>query len=114
MILAIEILFLIAGVYAIITAKLPSWFVGKGFKAQGNKVRILGILMAAIMPMMLCFGIAIGFVGAMANFNPSNISTGFEIVFVILMAIIVTIVVRRIREHEGEAVIDPPNKQPLG
>jgi hypothetical protein len=113
MILAIEIVFLIAGAYALITAKMPSWIVGKGYKAEGNKVRLLGTLMAATLPIVLCGGFTIGIVGEIANFNPTTVAIIFEIGFVIVVAIIVAVVLKNVREPVGTSVINPPGQPPL-
>lgn len=116
MILAIEILFLIAGLYATFTAKLPSWFVGKGYKAEGSKVRLLGILMAATLPIVFCGGFVLGVASGIAEFDPTAPVTIFEIGYVIIVAIIVTVVVRNIRVPESTATpptITPPGQSPL-
>lgn len=100
MILVIEIAFLIAGLYALFTAKMPSWIVGKGYKAEGNKVRMIGGLMAALLPGVLCLGFTLGFASAFANFDPTGWATGIEIVVVILVAIAVTLMIRNVREPD--------------
>jgi chromate transport protein ChrA len=97
MILIIEILFLLAGLYALFTAKMPSWIVGKGYKAEGNQVRLIGGLMAALLPGVLCLGFTLGFVGAFAEFDPTGWITFVEIAIVILVAIIVTVMLRKVR-----------------
>lgn len=116
MILAIEILFLIAGLYAAFTAKLPSWFVGKGYKAEGSKVRLLGILMAATLPIVFCGAFTIGIAAAFGNIDPTALVTVFEIGYVIIIAIVVAVVIRNIRVPEGTATpptITPPGQSPL-
>jgi predicted lipid-binding transport protein (Tim44 family) len=97
MILAIEVLFLIAGLYALFTAKMPSMIVGKGFKAEGNKVRIIGGLMVALLPGILCLGFTLGLAGGIMDFDPRVLVTLSEIGIVIAAAIIVTLVIRNIR-----------------
>lgn len=100
MILILEIAFLIAGVYAIFTAKMPSWIVGKGYKAEGNSVRLLGILMAAVLPVVFCGSFTIGVVAGMNNTDPTFLAVGFEIASVILVAIVVTVILRRVRQPD--------------
>jgi hypothetical protein len=100
MILALEILFLVAGLYALFTGKMPSWIVGKGYKAEGNPVRLLGILMVAVLPSVFCGGIVIGIASAQADFDPTWIAIAFEFISVIVAAIIVTLVLRRIRQPD--------------
>jgi hypothetical protein len=101
MILVIEIAFLIAGLYALFTAKMPSWIVGKGYKAEGNKVRVLGALMAALLPGVLCITFSLGVVSTFVSFDPTGWAVGLEFGIVILAAIIVTIVLRNIRQPDA-------------
>jgi hypothetical protein len=113
MILVIEIAFLVAGLYALFTAKMPSWIVGRGFKAEGNNVRLIGGLMAVLLPGVLCMGFTLGFVGAYANFDPTGWATGIEIVVVIVVAIIVTVALRKIRvPNAPPATMDTTNIEP--
>lgn len=105
MILVIEIAFLIAGLYALFTAKMPAWIVGKGYKAEGGKVRILGGLMAALLPGVFCLGFTLGLAGGFSGFDPTGWITGMEIVTVIIVAIIVTLVLRNIRVPDEPPVI---------
>jgi hypothetical protein len=105
MILIIEVAFLIAGLYALFTAKLPAWIVGKGFKAEGSKVRWVGALMAALLPGVLCLGFTLGIVSAFAEFDAQGLAVIMEIVIVIVAAIIVTLLIRNIREPD---VPQPP------
>jgi hypothetical protein len=100
MILAIEIVFLIAGLYALFTAKMPSWIIGKGYKAEGGSVRLLGALMAALLPGVTCMGFTAGFAGAFMNFDPTVWVTVLEIFIVIVVAVIVTISLRNIRVQD--------------
>jgi len=62
MLFAIEILLFGMGLYAAITAKLPSWFVGKGFIAEGNPVRLLGVLMITPLPVAFCAGFTLAII----------------------------------------------------
>jgi hypothetical protein len=113
MILVIEIMFLLAGGYALISGKLPGWFVGKGYKAEGTKVRLLGGVMAATLPVVFCGGFVLGFAGALAGFDPTMPISVFEFAYVIILAIIVAVVVRNIRVPEGSSIImDQPPIQP--
>jgi len=112
MILVIEILFLIVGVYALVTAKMPSWMVGKGYKAEGNKVRWIGALMMVLLPGELCAGFTLGFAGGFAGFDPSGWAVGFEFVTVIIVAIIVSIVLRKIRVPDAQLESISTNIEP--
>jgi hypothetical protein len=98
MILVIEIAFFIAGIYALITSRMPSWMVGRGYKAEGNQVRLLGIFMTVLLPGMFCGGLGIGFISGMMDSDPAVPATIFEIGSVIIAAIIVSVVLRRIRQ----------------
>jgi predicted lipid-binding transport protein (Tim44 family) len=101
MIFFIEVAFLIAGLYALFTAKMPSWLVGKGFKAEGNKVRMLGALMAVLLPGALCMGFTLGIIGAYADFDPTIWASVLEFVTVIIVAIIVSVVIKNIRVSDA-------------
>jgi hypothetical protein len=112
MILVIEIVFLIAGLYALFAGKMPSWIVGKGYKAEGSTVRLIGFLMAALLPGMLCGGFVIGLFAT--NSNPTGLAMGFEIVSVILAAIVLTVVIRRIRTPDlppASTELPPPRPE---
>ena len=103
MIFIIEVAFLIAGLYALFTAKMPSWIVGKGYKAEGNNVRLIGALMAALLPGALCIGFTVGVVSGFANFDPTIWVGVLEFITVITVAIIATVVLRNIRVPDQPA-----------
>ena len=109
MILVIEVAFLIAGLYALFTATMPAWMMGKGYKAEGPKVRVLGAVMAALLPAVFCLGLVLGIVGGTAGFDPTGWITALEVIIVIVMAIIVTVVLRNIRQPDvPSAPSEPP------
>lgn len=97
MILIIEVIFLFAGLYALFTAKMPSWIVGKGYKAEGNQVRLLGAFMALLLPGIFCLGFTVGMVGGVADFDPTNWVGVLEFATVIVAALVVTFTLRSIR-----------------
>ncbi|MCE9645259.1 MAG: hypothetical protein K8S20_04605 [Chloroflexi bacterium] len=103
MILILELAFLVAGVYALFTAKMPAWIVGKGYKAEGSPVRLLGALMAALLPGVFCGSFGIGIIAGMSNFDPTLLVIVFEIGAVIAVAVIVTVALRRIRQPDSPA-----------
>ena len=109
MILVLEVAFLVAGVYAIFTAKIPTWMVGKGYKAEGNSARLLGVLMAALLPGLFCAGVTVGIIAGVNDFDSTLLVSGIEIGSVILVAIIVTVVIRRIRQPDVPAQQIPPS-----
>jgi hypothetical protein len=102
MLLILELVFFGMGLYGLITAKLPSWFVGKGFFAEGNEVRLLSIPMIAPLPLALCAGLVLGII------DPDLIWVGsaIEFVAVIAAAIIVIVVLRKIRKPVETKVIN--------
>lgn len=91
-----EIILLVAGIYAIITAKLPSWFVGKGYYAEGPQVRVLGILLAIPLPLAFCSGLVLGIVDPELLTYASII----EIVSTLGVALIAVVMLRQIRKPE--------------
>jgi hypothetical protein len=109
MILIIEIIFLFAGLYALFTAKMPSWIVGKGYKAEGNKVRLIGALMALLLPGVFCLGLTVGFLGGYADFDPTSWVSVLEFGTVIVVALIVTFALRSIRVPDVPAEISISN-----
>lgn len=96
MLFIVEILFFIMGLYALFAAKLPSWFVGKGYIAEGSQVRVLGIIMAAPLPVAFCAGFTLGII------NPDyvGIASAIEIVMILAAALIVVFSLRNIRKPE--------------
>ncbi|HKJ37647.1 MAG TPA: hypothetical protein VJ972_02650 [Anaerolineales bacterium] len=112
MILILEILFLIGGLYALFTAKMPSILVGKGYKAEGNQVRMMGGLMAALLPGILCLGFTIGFVGGVAEFDPTLWVSVLEFVIVIVVAIVVNVTIKKIRVPDNPTDPNTSNLEP--
>jgi hypothetical protein len=96
MLFIVEILFFIMGLYALFAAKLPSWFVGKGYYAEGSQVRVLGILMAAPLPVAFCAGLVLG----MIDPDLIGIASVIEIVMILAAALIVVFTLRNIRKPE--------------
>lgn len=103
MLFIVEILFFVMGLYAIVSAKLPSWFVGKGYIAEGNQVRVLGLIMAAPLPLAFCAGLVLGIV------DPELITaaTGIEVVAILVSALITVFTLRKIRKPETPPEIKP-------
>ena len=61
MLIVLEILFFIFGLYAIVTTKLPAFLVGGGnYKIEGPNVRILGLLLALPLPVAFIGGLLLG------------------------------------------------------
>src|SRR5690349_7988797 len=94
MLFILEIVFFGMGIYGLITAKLPSWFVGKGYYAEGNEVRLLSGLMIVPLPLAFCAGVTLGMI------DPDSIwiASAIEVVAIIAAAIIVAVTLRKIRK----------------
>ena len=108
MLFILELVFFGMGIYGLITAKLPSWFVGKGFFAEGSEVRLLSIPMIAPLPLAFCAGAVIGII------DPDLIWAGsaIEFVAVIAAAIIVVVTLRKIRKPlETKAINQQLNQE---
>lgn len=91
-----EVIFLFAGIYAIVTAKLPSWFVGKGYYAEGPQVRVLGIVMAIPLPLAFCAGFVLGII------DPELVTYAsiLEVVSMLAVSLIAVFTLRSIRKPE--------------
>lgn len=96
MLFVVEILFFFMGLYAIFAAKLPSWFVGKGYIAEGNPVRVLGLVMAAPLPVAFCAGFAL----AIIDPDIAGFATVLEIVLILAAVLITIFTLRNIRKPE--------------
>lgn len=96
MLFIVEILFFVMGIYALIAARLPAWFVGKGYIAEGSTVRVLGLIMAAPLPVGFCAGIVVGII------DPELISSiGFiEGLSIVAVSVIAVFTLRKIRKPE--------------
>jgi uncharacterized membrane protein len=96
MLFIVEILFFFMGLYALFTAKLPSWFVGKGFIAEGSPVRVLGVVMAAPLPLAFCAGLTLGLI------DPELVTYAsiLEIILIVGAALIAVVTLRNIRKPE--------------
>jgi hypothetical protein len=107
MLFILEIVFFGMGIYGLITAKLPSWFVGKGFFAEGNEVRLLSIPMIVPLPLAFCAGLVLGII------DPDLIWVGsaIEFITIIIAAIIVVVTLRKIRKPVVTPLTDQQFKQ---
>lgn len=96
MLFIVEVVFFVMGLYALFAAKLPSWFVGKGYFAEGSQVRVLGIIMAAPLPVAFCAGFTLGIIDP----NLVGYASALEIVMILAAALIVVFTLRNIRKPE--------------
>lgn len=96
MLLALEIAFLLGGLYAIFTGKLPGGFLfgGGKYTAEGPAARWLGALL--LLPLPLAF--AVGFILALLLGEGATPYIWIaELLIIISIAIIASILFRRIR-----------------
>lgn len=95
MILILEIIFLIAGLWAIATGKLPAFLFGGGhYTAEGTAVRLLGILLILPLPLAFMAGIVLGL---LFGEDAPGYAVVTEIVIVIGVAIAASIAFRFVR-----------------
>ncbi len=107
MLLAVELLFLGAGIFAVIAGRLPEWFVGKGYYAEGPLVRVLGGAMILPLPIAFCAG----FMLALIDTNLASMATIIEIVLILGVAIGVVITLRKIRKPVASLQTTSPSSQ---
>lgn len=89
MILGIEIVLLIYGIYALIKA---NYNLGKDRKVTGNKARILGVISLVPLPLSFFVGMVAGLFIALSN-QPTNPLIFSAIEFLIVIVVLVTIFV---------------------
>jgi ABC-type bacteriocin/lantibiotic exporter with double-glycine peptidase domain len=89
------------GIYGLITAKLPAWFVGKGYYAEGSQVRMLSALMIVPLPLAFCAGLTLGIIDS----DLIWIGSAIEIVAIIAAAIVVSVTLKKIRKPIESAQI---------
>jgi hypothetical protein len=94
--LILEITMFISGLLALITGKLPpslfKLLFGKGeYQADSNTARLFGLLLMSPFPLAILFGVL---------FGPERAAyaTGFEVLIVLVVALIAARMVRRFRQ----------------
>jgi hypothetical protein len=88
-----EVMFLVMGIYAILKAELPSWFVGNGYIARGAQVRVLGVLLAIPLPLSFFSGIAL----ALIDEELIWIGSSIELISMLIVSLVAVLSLRRIR-----------------
>ena len=92
MLLIIEIAMLIGGIYAIITAKVPSFLVGGGkYQVEGTVARLFGVLLILPLPVAFLGGIIFAL---LFGEDGTGYAVIFELITVFGVAIIATVLVR--------------------
>ena len=100
MLLILELLFLVAGLWALIIGKLPErifrFLFGKGiYHLPAHKTRLFGLLLASPLPVSFT---ATFFLTIIFGERSTGIVLGFELVYFISVMILSIIIVRKIRE----------------
>lgn len=97
MILILEILFLISGVWAVFTGKLPAFlFGGDKYQIEGIAIRVLGVVLLLPMPLAFIGGVVL--VLLFDQTTATTYGTLLEIVLVLGVAILALVVVRFVRK----------------
>ena len=105
--LIVEILMLIAGLWALITGKLPETLFkvlfGKGkYYIDSKNARLLGILLALPIPLVFISGLVLSmFFGGDSVLYAALL----EIVIVIVVSIISMVIARRIKNNSSEQML---------
>jgi hypothetical protein len=109
MLFILEIVFLVAGAWALVTGRLPSWLLGgPGYVIEGAGARILGAIL--VLPLPLNFGLGI-LLFLLSGENGLATAVYLETGTVLLVAVTALVVSRRVRRRRaGTAVLDPNPK----
>jgi hypothetical protein len=107
MLLIIELLFLVAGLWAIISGKIPTglfkFLFGKGeYELPSNKTRLFGLLLSSPLPasFLVSFILTIIF-----GTKGTGYAVVFEYIYILTVIILSTIIARKTR-HPGKREID--------
>jgi hypothetical protein len=93
--LIIEILMLIAGIWAIAAGKLPSWlFGGARYKLEGQGVRLLGLILVLPLPAAFLAGVLLALIGDQAT----GYAAAVELVIVLACGIAAVVVSQSVRQ----------------
>jgi hypothetical protein len=103
MILIVELIFLVGGLWALVTGKLPTALFNSGgrYTAEGPMVRVIGLLLIAPLPLAFLAGVVMGLLFG----EPSpGLAILFEIVLIVAAAVLSMVIFYRIRRPvEGSA-----------
>jgi hypothetical protein len=109
MLIIVELLLFGTGLYLAITGKAGAWVVGKGYSAEGNQVRLAGVVLVLPLPLAFCAGVVIGLIDSDLLFAVTLI----ELLMVIGSAVIAMVMLRGVRKPIGSnPPVVPPNIEP--
>ena len=103
----LEIIMTLAGIYALVSGRIPEWIVGKGFRIQGWPARGLGLLMMSSIPLSIFTMAVLIF---MEVPNAEDLGFLIEISIVLVIALTAAINIRKIREPIQPEEFWPPNQ----
>jgi hypothetical protein len=108
MLLIIELLFLVAGLWSIASSKLPvglfKFLFGRGdYRLPSTQARLFGGLLAS--PLPLAFLVS-SLLTALLGSDGKYLSIGFELVYILVVIIASVIIARRVRQPE----VPPPTR----
>jgi hypothetical protein len=103
----LEIVMTLAGIYALISGRIPEWIAGKGYRIQGWPARGLGLLMMSSIPLSIFVLAALIF---MQVPNAEDLGFLIEVSIVLIIALTAAINIRRIREPIQPEEIWPPER----
>ncbi len=112
----IELLFLIGGLWSLVTGKLPvglfKILFGKGnYALPPMQARLFGLLLASVLP--LAFG-ASTLLRSLPIENNVAYAALFEIVYILVVSVIAIVIARRIRQPEQDSnPYSQPQSQPV-
>lgn len=100
MLLIVEIIMLIAGIWALATGKIPSiLFGGPHYKLEGRGVRLLGVILMLPIPVALSGGVVLAL---LFGEQASGYAILFELAAILVVAIAALVVARHIRQPRVE------------
>lgn len=92
----LQVLMLLIGLYALIRGDIPTWFLGgKGYEIKGWPARGLGLLMMSTVPLAVLLTAFLAFF-EIPNYEDVGYVT--ELIIVILVAVAVVVLGRRLRQ----------------
>lgn len=108
MLLIVEIAMLIGGIYAIVTAKVPSFLVGGGkYQVEGTVARLFGILLILPLPVAFLSGIILALLFGEGGTGYAAILEFITVIGIAIFATVLTRIVGKKIEPENniEAII---------
>ena len=103
----LEIIMTLAGIYALVSGRIPEWIVGRGFRIQGWPARGLGLLMMSSIPLSIFTMAVLIF---MEVPNAEDLGFLIEVSIVLVIALTAAINIRKIREPIQPEEFWPPDQ----